>query len=160
MCTYKRSQSGFTLVEVLISLAICAMLMAAVASAFNAAAMGYQENRDIYNALNNGRQALCRMTSELRTGYNVDPNDPNTECSFVTSAGESITYRYVPNDSNLYLVKGTAQYTLCENVSSMVFTRTTTEDGNDCTSVQMLLQVQSGDVEKDLAAAAVIRRNL
>ena len=156
----KLYRTGFTLVEVLISLAISALLMAAVAAAFNAAAMGYQDNRDIYNAINNARQALNRMTTELRTGYHVDANDPNTQCVFNLSDGTSVTYRYVPSDSNLYLIKGTATYTLCENVTDLYFNKSHTGDNGYSKGVQIYMQVQSGSATQNLVAAAAIRRNL
>jgi hypothetical protein len=52
------------------------------------------------------------------------------------------------------------EYVLCENVNSMSFVRTLTADGLDCKSVQMSMTVQSGEMQRTLAAAAVIRRNL
>jgi len=86
-------KTGFTIVELLISLAISAMLLVAVAVAFNASAINYQENEDIFRAINNSRQALFRITSQLRTAKGVDSTAPINECSFITAAGEDITYR-------------------------------------------------------------------
>lgn len=161
MKRFKSYRSGFTLVEVLISLAISALLMAAVAAAFNAAAMGYQDNRDIYNAINNARQALNRMTAELRTGYDVDANDPNTQCVFCLSDGTSVTYRWgYPSDSNLYLDKGSDTYTLCENVTDLYFDKSHIGDNGHSKGVQIYMQVQTGSATQNLVAAAAIRRNL
>ncbi len=58
---------GFTVVECLIGLAISAILLAAVAAAFNASLTNYRENERMYVTMNNARQALTRMTSEIRT---------------------------------------------------------------------------------------------
>ena len=46
----KKHKSAFTLVEVLLSLAILGMLMAAVAVAFDASVKNYQVNEGIYRA--------------------------------------------------------------------------------------------------------------
>ncbi len=160
---------GFTVVELLLALAISAMLLAAVTVAFNASVVNYRENEEIFRTINSARQALFRMTSQLRTaGYEVapgvwggvDPADPNNECSFFTSAGEDITYRYNSADNKLYLDTNGNSYVLCDNVTAMTFTRTLTDDLSDCKSVQISMTVACGDMERTIAAAAVVRRNL
>src|SRR5512134_2510895 len=88
---------GFTIIECLIGLAISAILLAAVAVAFNASIINYRENEDMFWSVNNARQALARMTSEVRTGYfnpNINPvqlTEPNTQCSFFTASDEDTT---------------------------------------------------------------------
>jgi len=167
------AKAGFTIAELLIALALAAMLLAAVAVAFNASAMNYRENEDIFKTVNNARQSLFRMTSQLRTaGYEVspdvwggvDPSAPSNECSFFTSSGQNITYRYNSGDNKLYLVTNDdltdSDYVLCDNVTTMTFTKTPTDDGSDCKSVQISMTVASGNVQKTISAAAVIRRNL
>jgi type II secretory pathway pseudopilin PulG len=151
---------AFTIAEVLIVLAITGILLTAVAVAFNAAIINYRQNEQMFKTINNARQALCRMTSQLRTGYAVEPNAPNNECSFRTADGSDITYQY--SDPNLYVITNSNgnRYVLCENVTSMSFIRTLTADGLDCKSVQMSMTVQSGNVQRTLSAASVIRRNL
>jgi prepilin-type N-terminal cleavage/methylation domain-containing protein len=59
---------GFTLAEILIALAITGLLLAAVAVTFNASVMGYQENEAIFKTVNDGRQALFRITTQDRCG--------------------------------------------------------------------------------------------
>jgi prepilin-type N-terminal cleavage/methylation domain-containing protein len=158
------SQAGFTIAEVLIVLAIMGILLTAVAVAFNASIINYRENEQMFKTINNARQALSRMTSQLRTGHLVDPNAPNNECSFFTADDSDITYRYSSADKKLYVVTNSngQQYVLCENVTSMSFIKTPilTPDGWDCKSVQISMTVQSGDMQRTLSAAAVIRRNL
>jgi prepilin-type N-terminal cleavage/methylation domain-containing protein len=157
-----RYKTGFTMVELLLALAVSAMLLAAVAFAFNASIINYRENEDIFKAINSTRQALSRMTSQLRTGYWVDPNSPNNECSFFTADAENITYEYRSADNNLYLVTNSdgQEYVLCDNVTAMTFTKTPTDDGTDCKSVQISITVVSGNVQQTVSAAVVIRRNL
>ena len=155
-------KTGFTIAELLIALAISAMLLVAVAVAFNASAVNYQENEDIFKTINNARQALFRMTSQLRTADAVDPNSPINECSFWTSAGQDLTYEFRSAESKLYLITNidSNEYVLCDNVTAMTFTKTLTDDGLDCKSVQISMTVASGNVQKTISAAAAIRRNL
>lgn len=157
-----KHNSGFTVAELLLALAISAMLLVAVAVAFNASATNYRENEDIFRVTNSARQALFRITSQLRTADAVDPNAPNNECSFITAAGEDITYQFRIAENKLYLITNidSNEYVLCDNVTAMTFTKTPTDDGLDCKSVQISITVVSGDVQKKISAAASIRRNL
>ena len=152
---------GFTIVELLLALAISAMLLVAVAVAFNASAMNYQENEAIFKTINTARQALLRMTGQLRTSL-PDPAAPANECTLITSGGDNITYRYDSGQNTLYLRTNSdgQQYVLCENVTAMNFTKTPTDDGLDCKSVQISMTVAHGDSQRTVSAAAVIRRNL
>jgi len=114
---------------------------------------------------------LTRMTSQLRTaGYEVspgfcvavDPAAPSNQCNFFTATGEDITYEYRSADKKIYLITNSNGnlYVLCDDVTAASFTKTPTDDGLDCKSVQISLTVRKGDFERTLSAAAVIRRNL
>ena len=157
-----RNKNGFGLVELLIALAITALLLVAVAVAFNASVMSYSQNEDMFKAVNSARQALVRITTQLRTGYLVDPCAPSNECSFYTAGGEDITYRYNAAENKLYLVTNDdltdSDYVLCDNITSMSFVKTPTDDGSDTKSVQISITVSSGDVRQTVTSAAVIRR--
>jgi prepilin-type N-terminal cleavage/methylation domain-containing protein len=165
-------RTGFTLVELLLALAITAILLTAVALAFNASVINYRENEDIFKAINSARQTLFRITSQLRTATAVDPNAPANECSMITAAtishpsGENITYRYDSTARVLYLITNDDatddDYVLCSNVNSVTFTKDIfVEDAvTKVKSVQIAISVASDGVEKKLAAAAVVRRNL
>jgi len=161
----RSSRTGFTLAELLLVLAISGILLAAVAVAFNASIINYKENEDIFKTINNARQALFRITSQLRTGHWVNPSDSNNRCSFYTAdsdGNEPITYEYRSADNKLYLITNSdsQEYVLCENVTTMSFNKTPTDDGSDCKSVQISMTVQSGDIQRTLSSAVVIRRNL
>ena len=159
---YTRCEHGFTIAEVLIVLAITGILLAAVAVAFNASIINYQQNEQMFKTINNARQALCRMTSQLRTGHLVDPIAPNNQCSFYTAdadGNEPITYDYRSADNKLYLIASGNAYVLCDNVMAATFTKTPDGSG-DCKSVQISMTVQSGNIQRTLSAASVIRRNL
>ena len=155
-------KAAFTIVELLLAMAIAGMLLVAVAVAFNASATNYRENEEIFKTINTARQALTRITSQLRTSTMVDPIAPSNECSFFTSAGDDVTYRYDSGQGRLYLRTNSdgQQYVLCENVVDMSFSKTPTDDGSDCKSVQISITVTSGDTQRTISTAAVIRRNL
>ncbi len=158
------SRFGFTLVELLLALAISAMLLAAVGTAFNASAMNYRENEKIFKTINSARQALFRMTTQLRTADAVDPSAPSNECTLLTPVGENITYRYDSTDNKLYLDTNGNSYVLCEDVTAMTCTKDVVFDDekgyNIVKSVQISLTVACDDRERTIAAAAVVRRNL
>ncbi len=155
-----RNKNGFGLVELLIALAITALLLVAVAVAFNASVMSYSQNEDMFKAVNSARQALVRITTQLRTGYWVDPCAPSNECSFYTAGGDDITYEYRGTDNKLYLITNSdgQEYVLCDNITSMSFVKTPIDDGSDTKSVQISITVSSGDVQQTVTSAAVIRR--
>ena len=156
---------GFTIVELLSALAIACILLAAVAAAFNASVTNYRENENMFRAINSARQALFRMTSQLRTADAVEPNSPANECTLITCDGEDITYRYNA-DNKLYLITNDdltdPDYELCENVNAMTFTRDVIIEGTEIKvkSVQISITVARGNTQKKVSAAAVIRRNL
>jgi prepilin-type N-terminal cleavage/methylation domain-containing protein len=174
--SYKQEKSdrAFTIVEMLLALAITALLLAAVTTAFNASLTNYQQNEDIFKTINKARQALFRITTQLRTASAVEPNAPANECSLITADSNDITYRYDGADNKLYLVTNDdlfdSDYVLCDNVVAMTFTRdivTEVEDVNGAPtpvtkvkSVQTSMTVQSGGLQRKVSAAAVIRRNL
>lgn len=161
-----RITTGFTIAELLIALAIMSVLLVAVAVVLNASVINYQENEDIFKSINLARQALFRITTQLRTASAVDPAAPENECTLITAAAEDITYRYVDTENKLYLITNDdlsdTDYLLCDNVTAMTFTKYTgTKDGTTFVkSVQISITVQSGDSERTVSSAVVIRRNL
>jgi prepilin-type N-terminal cleavage/methylation domain-containing protein len=159
-------ESGFTIVELLLALAIASILLATVATAFNASIINYRQNEDIFKVINSARQSLFRLTSQLRTADAVDPTSPVNECSLITAGGDDITYRYNNADNKLYLITNDdltdPDYVLCDNVTAMTFTKDTVivESIEKVRSVQVSITVACGNVERKISAAAVIRRNL
>jgi prepilin-type N-terminal cleavage/methylation domain-containing protein len=163
---------GFTIVECLVGLAISAVLLAAVAAAFNASLTNYRENERMYVTMNSARQALTRMTGEIRTAGYMDTSGPlpeyhgvvhtlapSSQCELYLPNHECIRYEFRSADKKLYLVKvATNQsYVLCDNVVNATFT-TTSDNADDATSVQISLTVADGGFQRTLAAAAVVRR--
>ena len=93
--------SAFTLVELLMALAITAMLIAATSVAFDAALRNYEANQQQGLAGLAARNVLQQLCREIRSAHN-DPDNPivittdGTECSFVDAADEVIVYSYDP----------------------------------------------------------------
>jgi len=162
----KKHKVGFTIVELLISLAITVLMLTAVAIAINASAMNYKENKSIFDTVNSARQALYRITTQLRTAEAVDPNTADNLCSFFQSADSNdfMTYSYDDSNDTLYLIDSSTSesYTLCENVTAMTFTKNSAvvDDLTIVKSVQITMTVSDGNITQNFSAAAVIRRNL
>jgi prepilin-type N-terminal cleavage/methylation domain-containing protein len=155
--------SGFTIAELLIALAITGLLLVAVAVAFNASVTSYRENEDIFKTINVARQALLRITSQLRTGL-VDPNDISNvdKCTLLCADGSKIKYWYDNGDNSLYLYDydKDEDYLLCDNVTDMTFIKDNNTPTGDIKSVQISITVQSGNVQRTVSTAAVVRRIL
>jgi prepilin-type N-terminal cleavage/methylation domain-containing protein len=160
----ERCKTGFTIAELLVALAVAGILLAAVAVAFNASVINYRENENLFKTINSARQALFRMTSQLRTADAVDPTAPANECTMITAGGDDITYQYNNGDNKLYLIDNSSgsNYVLCDNVTATTFTKNSViEDSQTIVkSVQISITVASGNVQRTVSAAAVIRRNL
>ena len=157
-----RRQSGFTLVELLMAMAISVILLGGLAIAFNAAMTNFTVNKDVFYALTSARGALKRMTQQLRTGYAVDPTAPGNQCRFFSSTGDDITFDFRSSDKTLYLITNSDgnEYVLCHNVTNVDFIKTPTDDNLDCVSVQIDMTVQEGKLVEKLSTAVAIRRNL
>lgn len=178
--TPRQRKSGFTVVEVMVSLVILAMLLTAVAFAFDASVTNFKVNKGIYETVNRSRQALLRITNDLRTAQDIPlpGEEPNTQVSFGNDTDgdgiydKDVTYRFdnstTPGvlyyDDNL---TGTS-HVLCENVVSATFERTQHEverEGVDIWAVRdvrivLTLTDEAGEVTQTLAAATLVRKNL
>ena len=100
--------SGFTIAELLIALMITGMLLAAIAVAFNASVKNFNDNREIFYAVNKARQALTQIVPRLRTGHCFNTLSPANECAFYDAGETSITYSYDSSDKKLYMIELTA----------------------------------------------------
>ena len=160
----KKLRSAFTIAELLIVLMILGMLLTAMAVAFNASVTNYNANKDMYEAMNSARQALLRITTDLRAAI-VNYSEPSSQCSMVTSDGRDITYQYDSDNMRLNLIVNSGAnagtYRLCNNVTNMNFERATRlDDPTAVRNVRILMTVTVGDASQTLATAAVVRKNL
>jgi prepilin-type N-terminal cleavage/methylation domain-containing protein len=157
-----KHRKGFTLIELMLSLMIAAMLLTAIAVAFNASVDNYLGNKNHYTAINQARQALMRMTTQLRTSY-VDPSvTALNRCRLLCQDGSDISYHFEAADNKLYLLDHATNtdYVLCENVTDLTFTKDTNTPTGDVKNVQISITVQVGSDIQTLASAVVIRKVL
>ncbi len=70
--TSGRQKDAFTLVEVLIGLAVFGLVMTAIVGILYNIQWGWQRQRDDLECVNNARWAVERVTAELRQGGNVN----------------------------------------------------------------------------------------
>lgn len=165
---------GFTLMEVLISMVILAVLLTAVATAFDASVKNYRNNEAISKTMNAARAALLRITNDIRTADGVEVNSEHTCSIDTTGDGEAdIIYRYnadrydAEKGMRLYLddySSGTEKsYVLCEHVTEMRFVgKPMPGKPNQVCNVRITMTVtdEKANLSRKLAAAAVVRRNL
>jgi len=157
----QQSHHGFTLVEVMIALTISALLLTAVATVFQASLMSYQENQEIYEAVSRARQAMLRITTQLRTADYVFTTTPQNQCDFMADANSYYLFEYQSANNKLVLNDGTNTYDLCSDVSAMEFQKQAdTTDPNSAQSVRITMTVDCGDASQQLASAVVIRKAL
>lgn len=154
-------RTGFTIVEMLMALMIMAMLMTALAAAFNASMASFKANEDAFRATNIARQALIRITTELRTANAVVVSEPSSQCSIITAGNSDVTYKFDSTDNTLYLITNDDDYILATGVTAMTFTKgIDPTDPGVVRNVQISMTVSANNFTKTIATAAVLRRNI
>jgi hypothetical protein len=117
-----------SLVEVLVALAITALLLTATAMAFDAAFENYKSNHNLALVSIYARNALYQMCSNIRASWNApDKGDPTevsadgTECSFTDQNGRLVIYRYFPDSHQIKVnIDAAAQwYIMVDNVTPL-----------------------------------------
>ena len=155
---------GLGLLEAIISLAISAMLLTAVAGAFRAASDAIDANDNFFHATQGGRVAMARMLTQVRRGTPAT-DTTSTSLHLLTDTGQDITYVYDSSSKQLNLVNnGSAtSYTLAHNVSQCTFTKTIGTDSTGVTcvaKVTIVLAVTVGPDQVLLSGSASPRRSL
>ena len=95
-------RAGLSMVEILIALAIAALLLTATAVAFDAAFKSYSSNYEMSIAGVSSRNALYQICSTIRSAWNdpavdiIDVSTDGNECSLVDANGWNVEYRYEP----------------------------------------------------------------
>ncbi|MDD5135572.1 MAG: prepilin-type N-terminal cleavage/methylation domain-containing protein [Phycisphaerae bacterium] len=158
-------RSAFTLVELLISLTITALVLVAAGMAFDASIMNYQANKAMSDAFIRANQVLMRMTADLRSAQAVEPSEPNSQCTMITAAGDDITYRFEADEEKIYLDNNVTSesYILCGNISSANFDRiAAVNDANlpYVKNVDITLTVDVGSFTQKACTSVTVRRNL
>lgn len=124
-----KQEHGFTLVEMLVSVSILAVIMAGMFSFLWGASMHWNTAQNSAEVTENARIGLNRMTRELKQASNVTTAQTD-EVTFTVDFGngvETISYGFTPGDSG---ETGTVwrdtsaspgEFTLINNVEAMQF---------------------------------------
>ena len=163
---------GFTIVEMLISLAITALLMAAVAGAVQAVLMSYTENMSIAEVAQASRVVLYRMMSEARTADAISigshrltiippANEQGIDQIEYELSGGVLSYRTTVDGNTTSQAVVSAGQSV--EIVAFTVTRQTAVDGEGVTytvSVTAQLTLQCGKETMPITASACPRRNL
>jgi prepilin-type N-terminal cleavage/methylation domain-containing protein len=89
------SRRGFTLIEILVSLSIFALVVVVAAGALLTAMDGNRKTQAIKSVLNNLNFALESITREVRVGGEYSVGISNESLQFVSTDGRTILYQFV-----------------------------------------------------------------
>ena len=127
----QKSRRGLSLAEVMISLAISAMLLTAVAAAFTASSDAIEQNDTFFRASQAARVSMTQILTEIRRANAVQappPLGPQTglkTLSMMTHDGKDRTYSYDTAAQKLKLITNDVltdpDYTLASNCTSTTF---------------------------------------
>jgi prepilin-type N-terminal cleavage/methylation domain-containing protein len=169
----RNARTGLTLVEMLISLVITALLMTSVAVALKAMISAQAENSDIADVTQMSRVVLSRMMSDVRNADSISlPSSQSLSITPTTNAQGITQMTYTMSAGSLYftqtvggavsaqpLIVPDANVTINSfNVSRVTFTVTGTTTATR--SVTATLNLKVGSNPLNVTASACPRRNL
>jgi prepilin-type N-terminal cleavage/methylation domain-containing protein len=100
----KRFVSGFTLIELMVSISIFAIIMFISLGAILSVMDGNKKNQTLQIAIGNLNYALENMTRLMKTGYNFSVsgscNSYNHSISFTTTDDVNVTYVFAEQDTS------------------------------------------------------------
>ena len=151
----RRTKRGLSLIEVMISLAIMAILLTAVASSFMASSSVIEMNDKFFRATQAGRVSVNQILSTLRQCKTVDVDSHSLD---VTTATDSRSYIFDSTNQLLTMTMsdgmgGTLTQTLAHNVKDVTFS-------TDNHTVSMLITVEVGNNAITLSGSAMPRRSV
>src|SRR5436190_19706856 len=110
-------RAGLGMVEALISLAICAALLTAVAAAFRASADAIDENDQFFRATQAARVACTRILTQVRRGTPAT-DSTSSNLHLLTDTGLDVSYHYNSGVKQLTLV--TSSSTILVHDASLI----------------------------------------
>ena len=120
----KRQTAAFTLVEILITMAIMTILFVATGTAFDAAFKNYDANTKINSINTTHRNINHQFTSSIRSAWNdpdiaaISVSSSGNTLSFTDSGGRFIEYIYDVDQEKLTIqIDGGTPATLLENIT-------------------------------------------
>lgn len=144
---------GMSLIEVMISLAISASLLTAIAGAFSASASAIEMNDQVFRATQAARVTMLHLLTEIRQGT-VGETSTATDLKLITSGsgsviGDNRTYRFTgaPDNKLLLITEDDTtdpDYPLASNVLATDLANDSRFDyelGTDASGQPLVLQV-------------------
>lgn len=160
-CRRTRARRGLSIVEVLVSITIVAMLLTAVAAAFSASSQIIDQNDQFFRATQAARVSLNQMLTEIRRSQAVSLPS-YTEIDLITFDGQDQIYVYSPTNEIIKLITtgniNDPGYRLACNVTSCSFAADTQVDKGGIShvvrvSISMVVQVGTNTIRLDGSAA-------
>jgi type II secretory pathway pseudopilin PulG len=146
---------GVGLVELLVSLAITAALLVAVAGAFTAAAAAVDANDQFFRSTQVARVCINQIITEVRRCQSGTVHPDGLSMDMQLNTGENRTYIYDPTTKTLQMVLKSIPvmetHTMAHNVESMSF-------ASNGPSVSITMRVKTGNNEIVLNGSGMVRR--
>jgi Tfp pilus assembly protein PilE len=128
----RRHARGYTLAELLISLALTAALMTALGTAYCASITSYSENREMVDSVSQARAALGHLANAVRNAQAVQVEEEYGLVIVTTHDGEVWYYQWVTDDGLNHFTCSIPELeqtaTLATNVTALDITCETEED--------------------------------
>src|SRR5262249_673847 len=125
---------GLSLVEVVISLAISAMLLTAVAAAFSASANAIEIKDQFFRATQAARVSLNQVLTEVRRSKACSVSPSSKKIDMITYDDKDRTYSYNNGTGCLMLITNDIttdpDYKMCSNITSYSCDADTVTDAN------------------------------
>ena len=151
----RQRRRGLGIVELLVSLAIAASLLTAVAAAYAATTSAIQMNDEFFRACQAARVSINQIMSEVRKCQNGIVDFETLELS--TSTAEKRVYAFDSANNRITLsfpeAAIPATYTLARNVDSVQFF-------TDGQTISMTVTIEVGRNKVSLSGSAMPRRTM
>jgi prepilin-type N-terminal cleavage/methylation domain-containing protein len=156
----KNSRRGLSLAEVMISLAISAMLLTAVAAAFSASSEAIETNDEFFRASQAARVSMNQILTEIRRCESVKVASTKTNLAMKAHDGKDRDYVYDAAARKLQLVTSdpmAPNYNLASNCSEASFAYDN-PTGLQVVRVSVTVIVQVGKNQIRLTGSAAPRK--
>ena len=165
MIRQQKQSGGFTLVELLISLSLTAILLGGFAVVIHGALFSYEQNANSTALDQVGRSIMERITQEIRSSSNVDCSSNLLRIFPADPAGpDEIRYRlqdgiFYYDQINGGAVTSNILIGAQDSVTVQSFTIGLTLNGSTTTLANVSLGLQSGDTTRTIKTSASPRVN-
>jgi type II secretory pathway pseudopilin PulG len=153
-----------SLVEALISLAITATLLTAVAAAYAAASDAVRMNDQFFRATQAARVSVNQIMAQVRGAAGGAVSDNSLEVTLggpAANTGQKRTYTWDPTTKKLKVtIDGVTPVTatMASNVTSCLFTAD--KDAEDHVAISMAITIKVGNNQVTLNGSSVVRNTV